>query len=412
MWRVNQPILVPRADQATVTALRTALKIGFSATGGTAAVTTVGVIVLAVLNRRDERFLDVAPGTTDPHRKGVGPDNKPKIPVRFVPPDLPVAMAGLLEDGSVDVRDTTAALLSLAVRGAIQLRQEDQPKRGIFGRATSSATMYARQVRTDVPMAPHEAKLIKDIFHATPLGIETVLTGRGTLYLAHWYMQAKVKSAARKARLYKRMPGTSMAPGVSALMSVTGTAAWLFAWVLGICAAMVAEVLATVGIRALVVVGPLVVLIVGYIGYGVLTYRGRRSALGRAYTDQIVGFRDYIASVEADQIKFEEGQDIFSQYLPWAVIFNLTDRWTKVCAQLMQMGRLADQQPNWYYGGSGTFNTFVFTSSLGSVNQASMSSFSGSGSGGGSSFGGGGGFSGGGGGFSGGGGGGGGVGSW
>jgi len=174
-----------------------------------------------------------------------------------------------------------------------------------------------------------------------------------------------------------------------------------------------------------VFVGPVIVLIIGFIVYKGLTNRGQRSALGRAYADQVTGFREYLATAEADQIRFEEGQDIFSQYLPWAVIYDLTDRWTKVCAQLVQMGRLANIQPSWYYGDMASFNVFMFTQSLASISRAAMPapSTSDSGFGGGSSFGSGlgfgggsafsgGGFGGGGGGFSGGGGGGGGVSSW
>jgi len=158
----------------------------------------------------------------------------------------------------------------------------------------------------------------------------------------------------------------------------------------------------------LALVAPLVVVLIGVIVYGVMTRRGQRSAVGRAYADQVAGFRDYLTTAEAGQIKFEEGQDIFSQYLPWAVIFGVADRWTKLCAELVQQGRLADVQPGWYYGDVRFFNAYVFASSLDRIGQAAMpvaTSSSGSGFGGGSAFSGGGG-------FAGGGGGGGGVGSW
>ena len=61
--------------------------------------------------------------------------------------------------------------------------------------------------------------------------------------------------------------------------------------------------------------------------------------------DQVEGFRKYLATAEADQLRFEEGEDIFSKYLPWAIAFNLADRWAKVCADLVAMGRLPDVVP-------------------------------------------------------------------
>ena len=58
----------------------------------------------------------------------------------------------------------------------------------------------------------------------------------------------------------------------------------------------------------------------------------------------------YLATAEADQLRFEEGEDIFSKYLPWAIIFELADRWAKICGDLVAMGRLPDTTPYWYFG--------------------------------------------------------------
>ena len=94
--------------------------------------------------------------------------------------------------------------------------------------------------------------------------------------------------------------------------------------------------------------------------------RGQRTAEGRAICDQIEGFRTYLATAEADQLKFEEGEDIFSKYLPWAIIFELADRWAKICGDLVAMGRLPNQTPYWYIGNyqMAAFNTAFLTSSL------------------------------------------------
>ncbi len=69
--------------------------------------------------------------------------------------------------------------------------------------------------------------------------------------------------------------------------------------------------------------------------------RGQRTAEGRAVCDQVEGFQTYLATAEADQLRFEEGEDIFSRYLPWAIIFELADRWAKICADLVRDGPAA-----------------------------------------------------------------------
>jgi uncharacterized membrane protein YgcG len=137
--------------------------------------------------------------------------------------------------------------------------------------------------------------------------------------------------------------------------------------------------------------------------------RGQRSGRGRALTDQVEGFRRYLATAEADELRFDEGEDIFSRYLPWAIVFDLTERWTTLCRQLVADGRLPDAAPAWYYGP--TFDLDTLPGQLSGLNSTVASSPSAPDLGGGTGFGGGSAFSGDGG-VSGGGGGGGGAGSW
>ena len=57
--------------------------------------------------------------------------------------------------------------------------------------------------------------------------------------------------------------------------------------------------------------------------------------LGREGNDFIVqakGFRDYIRTAEANQLRFEEGADIFSRYLPYAIVFHATEKWARAFA--------------------------------------------------------------------------------
>ena len=385
----NQPHLVQRGDQGSVTSLRWAGGLSGAAAVGTAAV----VGVFARRNRRDQRFLGVAPGTIETSGQGVGPDDHPTIPVAFTPPKIPVAAAGLIDDGAVDVRDMTGALMSLAVRGVIQLRQSDTTQRSwVFGGANDQ-TIYARLVRTDIDMAAHEAKLLQDVFPGLVVGTEKSLTGQSTLYKSFQNLQRNLRADVEQAGWYVRMPGVSVtaasAGAGASLGSLLRVGFFLF-WIIvagaGTSLAGLVNGLSSGNVGWLVLVAPLVILLIGFLVYKGLTRRGQRSAVGRAYADQVTGFREYLTTAEADQIRFEEGQDIFSQYLPWAVIYGVADRWTKICAQLVNEGKLANIQPTWYYGDYRMFNMMVFTNSLGRIQQASMPAQP---TGGGGSFGGG-----------------------
>ena len=130
-----------------------------------------------------------------------------------------------------------------------------------------------------------------------------------------------------------------------------------------------------------------------------------RTAAGTAVLTQAQGFRRYLETAEADQIRFEEGQDLFSRYLPYAIVFGVADRWAKVFDDLAKSGA-AVSQPTWYVGHMPYWSYYALGASMNSFETTANSSLVSTPASSGSS-----GFSAGGG-FSGGGGGGGGGGSW
>ena len=109
-------------------------------------------------------------------------------------------------------------------------------------------------------------------------------------------------------------------------------------------------------------------------------------------------FRRYLATAEAGQIRFEEGEDVFSKYLPYAIVFGEADRWAKVFATLATAGGAAAVAPTvawytsphaWTYASFGeSVNSFSVTTA-GSISAAAASSSSGFGGGGGGFSGGG-----------------------
>ena len=114
-----------------------------------------------------------------------------------------------------------------------------------------------------------------------------------------------------------------------------------------------------VGFWLLLILIPLLPIVITLAVIRAKLKRGQRTAEGRAVCDQVEGFKTYLATAEADQLKFEEGEDIFSKYLPWAIIFELADRWAKICGDLVAMGRLPNATPYWYIGNyqMAAFNT-------------------------------------------------------
>ena len=239
--------------------------------------------------------------------------------------------------------------------------------------------------------APHEMVLLNALFFGQPPGAVADLSAQGSLTTAHKALETSVRNQVASRGWFRKVPSATAAGGIG-----FGAIALIVFGIFG------------VGVWLLWIVVPLLPVIITLLVIRFKLRRGQRTADGRAVTDQIEGFRIYLATAEADQLRFEEGEDIFSKYLPWAIIFELADRWAKICGDLVAMGRLPNEVPYWYVGNYNVaaFNTSFLTSSLTTAaTPAPSAGSSGTGFGGGSSFGGGGG-------FSGGGGGGGGGGSW
>ena len=126
----------------------------------------------------------------------------------------------------------------------------------------------------------------------------------------------------------------------------------------------------------------------------------QRTAAGRDVMQRAVGFRLYMNTAEKYRQQFAEKAEIFTQLLPYAIVFGCVTRWAKAFE-----GIDTSASNNWYVGRA-PFQAAVLSSSLQSMNSSISSAISASppSSGSSSGFGGGG--------SSGGGGGGGGGGSW
>ncbi|MFV0429442.1 MAG: DUF2207 domain-containing protein [Arachnia sp.] len=356
------------------------------AIAGTTGALSIGAIawLIAIARRhtRDDIYLGLTPGLTpSPGNDGfVGPAaEKAPVTVQFQPPQgATPGEIGTLTDTTADGEDISATIVDLAVRGFLRI----QPM-------GNTNQLIQLPVPQDSTLLPHEATLLNGLFRRSSQ-VSTLELGS----VQYSELQPDARSALYQAvvarKWFKRSPASAhaipMALGaVSIALGVfAGIAAMAFGWSL--------------------IAIPFLVLGIGLIA---LSPRFRtRTAEGSAYLAQAKGFELYLRTAEADQIKFEEGVDIFSRYLPYAMIFGVADRWTRVFAQLGAEGRY--QADLTWYPGMSLYNPHAFSSGLTDMSEqvsqamstavAAGVSAATSGSSGGSGFSGGGGFGGGGGG--------------
>ena len=72
----------------------------------------------------------------------------------------------------------------------------------------------------------------------------------------------------------------------------------------------------------------------------------RRTAKGTGTLRRVQGFRRFIEESEKERAQFAEKQHLFSEYLPYAIVFGATEKWAKAFAGID--GRLPDT--GWYTG--------------------------------------------------------------
>jgi uncharacterized membrane protein YgcG len=111
-----------------------------------------------------------------------------------------------------------------------------------------------------------------------------------------------------------------------------------------------------------------------------------RTAAGTAMLRQALGFRRFITESEKYRAQFAERANIFTEYLPYAVVFGATEQWAKTFESL---GQEMPDSSTWYYANSWTTPS-AFADSLNSFSVTSAGTLTSTpGGSGGSGFGGG-----------------------
>ena len=383
-----EPILEERWTIQRAFAVRTNT---LAPAAGLLAMGALGVGAVAYKVGRDRRFVgsptDVAfggeglPEQSAPLRRG-------PIPVEFVPPDhLRPGQIGTLIDEQANPLDVTATIVDLAVRG--YLRIEEIPKEEWFGKAD---WRLVKQQGDEARLLDYERTLYDALF-AT--GDDVLLSSLKNHFATSLKLvQSGLYDDAVSEGWFTRRPDMTRnvwrGVGLVAVLAAVGITA-LLAWK------------TSFGLVGIPLVVASVVLFVGS------KWMPRRTAKGYGVLQRTSGFKRFIDESEKDRAQFAERQNLFTEYLPYAIVFGATEKWARAFAGID--GQLPDQS-GWYVGyGPSVFDVIVFSSLMNgftTTTAGTMASIPAPTGGGGTS-----GFSGfGGGGFSGGGFGGGGGGSW
>jgi hypothetical protein len=311
-------------------------------TGGALAALLVlllgGIALLYWTRGRDSRAAGHEQTAVDPVQNG-----------HFMPPDgVRPGQIGTLVDEQADVVDVTATIVDLAVRG--YLRIDEQP------RQTYDAPDWTLVKLANAPvitLLPYERALYDAIFDGHDKVLLSQLSGSfaGKLGKVRDALYADVVTQG----WFARRPDTERTRWTVIGLALIG---------LGLVGTVALAWFTTYGLLGLAVV----------IAGGALAVGGQympaKTARGSAALAHTLGFRQYLFSGDLGEIPEQHRVELFSRYLPYAVIFDGVEHWSRVVASVTGNGHETDNL-YWYHGPAewdlskfaGSMRTFTTTTS-------------------------------------------------
>ena len=347
--------------------------------GGLTIVGLGGVALLATRRGRDRRFtggaVDAAMGNTTGEEEPVPLLHRESGPVEFVPPEgIRPGQIGTLVDERANLLDVTASIVDLAVRGWLRIAEVDP---GAHERHPDYE-LTATPGEGKGTALPYEQLLVHELFD-----------NRASVKLS----DLKYKFRASLGEVQSAMYDDTVTQGWYRIRPDRTRTIWTAIGVLTLAAGIGLTVLfAKFTFLAII---PLSIVITGFALWGTAARMPARTGAGTAMLSRVRGFRQLFDEGEEDtRARFAEQHEIFSQYLPYAIVFGCTKKWAKAFE-----GIAADQIDSSWYVGNQPFNALVLanavdhfgTTATGTMYASMPSSSSSSGFSGGSSGGGGGG---------------------
>ncbi|HET9248395.1 MAG TPA: DUF2207 domain-containing protein [Actinomycetota bacterium] len=297
--------------------------------------------------------------------------------VEFAPPeDLRPGQVGTLVDEQANTLDVSATIVDLAVRKYLVI--EEIPKTWLLGKADWNLRRLPDPENDH--LLPYEKKLRDGLFED---GDQVELSELRKKFAERLQ---KVKDAlyndmvARK--WFLRRPDRVRAAWI-VIGSLTLSA--------GIAIAILLAYFTKLGLLGIPFVLGGILLLIG------ANKMPARTAKGTAMTRRVDGFRIVIEKAEEHMSKWAEQENVFTRFLPFAVVFGVTDKWAKAFESLGQL----PSDTTWYVSS----RPFVYTQFADSIDSFTVttsgtiastpagsggSGFSGGGAGGGGGGGGGG----------------------
>jgi len=311
--------------------------------------------------------------------RGRGPERQ-AIAVQYEPPDkLTPGECGTLVDNEAAMRDITATLVDLAVKGYLTIEQRDESH--LLGLSHSKEYIFhlKKSPAEWASARAHEQQMLAALF-----GNGAVTDVKLSDLQNHFYTQVpgirdSIFEALMTDNYYLHRPDTVRQGYIGAglaigFLIVAGNA--VLARATGIASA------------TWIIAGIATGLVICGFGY----FMSARTVTGQRALEKVLGFEDFLGRTQKDQIdRLQTTPELFEKYLPYAMALHVEKKWVQV------FSGIAMQPPSWYQGSYGSgFMPYLLVNDLsmmsmqaGTIMASSPRSSGGSGFGGGGMSGGG-----------------------
>jgi uncharacterized membrane protein YgcG len=275
--------------------------------------------------------------------------------VQYDPPGaLTPAEVGTLVDNSPDMRDITATIVDLAVRGFLKIKAQEEDRFLGLGTKTEYTLQLIRPDSDWKPLRRHEEALLRALFGTTSAPaaspgapsavIDEVAIGdlKNRFYKHVPEIRARIFSQLIDRGYYVRRPDQ------------VKTTFYVLAVIVGAGGAVLSGILEAG--TAFVVASLLSGAIIGVFGH----FMPARTVEGARALEGALGFEEFLDRVEGDRFeRIVKTPAMFEKFLPFAMALGVDRNWARAFEGIYT------SQPEWYVGTyHGGFGPRMFAASL------------------------------------------------
>ena len=298
------------------------------------------------------------------------------VTVQYDPPDnLTPAECGTLVDDEVAMRDITATLVDLAVKGYLTIEQKDESK--LLGLMHSKDYVFhlKKPPAEWTSARPHEQEMLAALFDdggSTDVSLSSL---QNHFYTHLPAIRDRIFDALVGDGYYLHRPDTVRQSYIGA-----GVLGGILMFVVGNWFSNVLHTSPAAWIIAAILTSAVIC------GFG--WFMPARTVTGAKTYAKVLGFEDFLTRVESDRIaRMENAPALFEKFLPYAMALHVEKKWVQAFQGISM------QPPQWYQGAYvGAFQPYLLVADLNMMSAQAMTTMASSPrSAGGSGFGGGGG---------------------